>query len=94
MVSKVIIFSDEHFETNKRAPLSSLMVVTLLAACAKQKRHIPFGPGDTKGSFIPLITRGLIIRKAVTTNDHTELLWQVTPEAITLLKDMGIDVPN
>ena len=92
MISKVITFSDKHFETNKRAPLSSLMIFTLLAACAKQKKHIPFGPGDTKGSFIPLITRGLIIRKEVTTNHHTELLWQVTPEAITLLRDMGIDV--
>ena len=90
-MSKVISFSDDDFELHKKTRLSGLMVETLLAACQKQHKGIPFGPADTKGSFISLIGRGLIIRKQITKNDRSELMWQVTPEAVALLKSMGID---
>ena len=90
-MSKVISFSSDEFEQHKQTRLSDLMVETLLAACLKQHKGIPFGPADTKGSFISLIERGLIIRTQITKNDRSELLWQVTPEAVALLKSMGID---
>ena len=45
-----------------------------------------------KGPFARLIARGLIIRKEVTINEQTEPLWQVTTEAIAMLKAMGIEV--
>ena len=69
------------------------MIVALLAACEKQKKGIPFGPGDIRGSFTSLITRGLIIRKEVTVHEHTESLWQVTTEAIAMLMNRGIEAP-
>jgi len=80
MATKIIQFPHGHFERKKQPPLTSLMVVTLLGACAKQTAGILFGPSDIKGSFSSLITRGLIIRK-VTKNSITESLWQVTNEA-------------
>jgi hypothetical protein len=92
MTTKIIHFPYGHFERKKQLPLSSLMIVALLAACPKQKEGIHFGPGDIKGSFTSLITRGLIIRKEVTTNYITESLWQVTTEAIAILNIMGIKV--
>jgi hypothetical protein len=89
MITKIIHFPHGHFERKKQPPLTSLMVVTLLAACAKQTAGIHFGPGDIKGSFTSLITRGLIIRKEVTKNYITESLWQVTGEAIAILNGTG-----
>ena len=90
-MTKVISFSDDKFEQHKQTRLSVLMVETLLAACKKQHRGIPFGPADTKGSFISLIARGLIIRKEITKNKNSELVWQVSAEAIEILKSMGIE---
>jgi hypothetical protein len=95
MTTKIISFSRGHFERKKKQPpLTSLMIVTLLAACAKQTGNIPFGPGDIKGSFTSLVTRGLIIRKEVTVNYITESLWQVTTEAIAILNIMGLKVSS
>ena len=92
MRSIIIPFPDEHFERKKQAPLSLLMIDTLVAACAKQKEKIIFGPSDIKGSFLALVTRGYIIRVNVMINHHTETLWQVTQEAVELLKGLGITV--
>ena len=69
------------------------MIVALIDASVKQKQGIPFGPADIKGgSFAPLINRGLIVRKEVTTKYDTQSLWQVTPEAIKILKTIGVDL--
>lgn len=92
MTTKIIHFPRGHFERRKQPPLTSSMIVTLLAGCAKQTEVIHFGLGDIKGSFTSLITRGLIIRKEVTTNYITESSWQVTTEAIALLNIMGLKV--
>jgi len=91
-MTKVISFSEDEFPQHKQSPLSPSMVQTLLAACKKQHKDIPYGPADIKGSFIALVTRGLIIRKQITKNDRSELSWQVTSEAIQLLKNMGFEI--
>ncbi len=88
MLTKIISFSSG----KKQLPLSSSMVVTLIEACAKQNAGIPFGPGDIKGSFASLITRGLIIKKLATIKNNNESTWQVTAEAIEMLTSMGIEV--
>jgi hypothetical protein len=91
-MSKVISLSEAHFERTKQRPLTSLMVTSLLAACAKQREGIEYGPKDIKGSFTALITRGLIIRKQGIVNMQISSIWQVTTEAIDQLKGMGIKV--
>jgi hypothetical protein len=92
MPSKVIHFPKGYFTINKQQNLTPLMIDTLLAACEKQNENIPFGPADIKGSFSALVNRGLIIRKKVSLH-HTELVWQVTREALSMLKMLGIIVP-
>lgn len=92
MKSKLISFPYGHFEREKKPPLTSLMINTLLDACEKQKKGIHFGPTDIKGSLGVLISRGLIVRKEVTINKHTKSLWQVSTEAIEMLKGNGISV--
>ena len=39
-----------------------------------------------------LINRGLIVRRYADTNEDTEQLWQVTAEAISMLRVKGINV--
>ncbi len=68
------------------------MVVALIEACEKQTAGIPYGPGDIKGSCTSLISRGLVVQKAAAFESDTESSWQVTAEAIEILKSMGIDV--
>lgn len=81
------------FSYGKKDPsLSSLMIAALVEATISQSRKIPFGPQDIKGSFTSLIQRGLVVRKQVTLDDKTEVLWQVTPEAIAILYNMGVDL--
>ena len=92
MKSKLISFPNGHFVRKKTHPLTSLMLNTLLDACEKQKEGIHFGPIDIKGSLAVLIGRGLIVRKEVAVNKHTESLWQVSAEAIEMLKVSGINV--
>lgn len=86
MKSKLVSFPAGHFATKKRSPLTPLMVVALIEAYAKQRKNIPFGPKDVNGSFMPLITRGLIIKRDTAIHEETKSSWQVTPEAIDLLK--------
>ncbi len=88
MLSKII-----YLPQPGKHSLSRLMIVSLVDASVKQKQGIPFGPADIKGgSFAPLINRGLIVRKEVTTKYDTQSLWQVTPEAIKILKAIGVDL--
>ena len=92
MKSKIIYLHDRFFKRKKQAALTSLMIETLLAAYAKQKEKMPFGPGDIKRSCTVLINRGLIIRKEVWIHANKKMLWQVTNEAIIMLQTMGFDV--
>ena len=87
-MTKIISFSSG----KKQLPLSPLMVVALIEACSKQNAGIPFGPGDIKGSFAYLISRGLIIKKLATIKCRNESTWQVTAEAIAMLNVLGIEV--
>ena len=91
MKSKIIDFPNAYFKRKRDLALTPLMIDTLLAACAKQKEKIPFGPCDIKRSFTALVNRGLIIRENVYINEDTESLWQVSNEAIQILKTMGIE---
>ena len=68
MTTRIFHFPYRDFERKKQPPLSSQIVVTLLAACAKQAPGIHFIPGDVKGSFALLITRGLVIPKYTPTD--------------------------
>jgi hypothetical protein len=91
-MAKIIFFNTGHLQKENRNRLTPRMITTLLAACKKQNKGIPFGPNDVKGSFITLIARGLIINKGLTTNYPNDSSWQVTPEAMAILKLMGIEV--
>ena len=88
MKSKVIHLPYGYFIRNKQLNLTPLMIDTLLAACEKQKKKIPFGPADIKRSFVALVSRGLITREEV----DKESQWQVTKLAISMLKNLGIIV--
>jgi hypothetical protein len=89
MLAKVIPFPGSYFNRKKYPPLTSRMIVSLLEAVKKQKNKTPFGPDTIKGSLTTLITRGLIVRKKITLMGHMESQWQVTEEAIGLLKNLG-----
>jgi hypothetical protein len=52
--TKVIPFSGRHFKSDKYPPLTSKMIVALLAAIEKQKKEIPFGPNNIKGGLLPI----------------------------------------
>jgi hypothetical protein len=76
---------------NRKPLLSRNMVVALVEACIKQNDGIPFGPADIKGSS-SLISRGLVVWKPVNLQNVPEGLWQVTPEAVDILRKMGVDI--
>ena len=81
------------YVSTKGAPLTLRMIATLVQACNKQKAKIAFGPSDLKGACIALINRGLIVRKNVAVIDgYNNDQWQVSDEAISLLKSIGIEV--
>ncbi|MDQ6903245.1 MAG: hypothetical protein M3139_09565 [Bacteroidota bacterium] len=90
-MSKIIFFSPWHFQKHNPQKLNARMKLTLLAAWKKQNEGLPFGPSDIKGAFMALIKRGLIIRTDVIINNTTESSWQITKEAISLLKSMQAD---
>ena len=92
MTTKIIEFPHEFLKRKKQPSLTPSMIDTLLAACQKQKEKIAYGPADIKRSFMALINRGLIVRRPADTNEDTEQLWQVTAEAISMLRVKGIDV--
>lgn len=76
----------------KIPPLSPKMIIALLAALEKQNKRIPFGPTSIKGSLTSLIERGLIVHKKIICRGHVEYRWQVTQEAISKLKELGIKI--
>lgn len=89
--SKIISIDVDHFTgIKKQRPLTPLMIAALLSACAKQKEGLGFGPSDIKGSLVSLINRGLITRKKVPLHDEN-VSWEVTPEAVAMLKAIGIE---
>jgi len=91
MNSKIVSFT----ETEKPHNLSRLMIVTLTEAFVKQQHGIPFGPVDMQGrSFISLIKRGLIVRKEVTMENKKQSVWQLTPQAIDILRKLGVYAEN
>ena len=92
MDTKIIPYYARLFKQKKSAPLTLKMVTTLLAAYKKQKAAIPFGHSDIRGSFIALIKRDLIVRKKTFIDGSFQDNWQVTNEAINLLKNSGIAV--
>ena len=90
MLTKIIPFGRGYFRGKKSPPLTSKMIVSLLNALEKQKKEIPFGSVNVRGSFTSLITRGLIVGKELTINGHKDFHWQVTEEAIVMLENLGI----
>ena len=92
MKSKIIHLPYGYFIRNKQLNLTPLMIDTLLAACEKQKEKIPFGPTDIKRSFMALVNRGLITREEVNIQENKELQWQVSKQAISMLKTLGVVV--
>ncbi len=75
--------------------LSRLMIVSLIEACVRQKRGIPFGPADIKGgSFGSLIARGFVSFEEVNQKNHTQWLWQVSPQGFGILRQLGVDLDN
>ena len=76
----------------RKPSLSRPMIVALVEACTKQQHGIPFGPADIGGSFSWLISRGLVVWKEVNIKNHKKHLWQVTEEAVEMLRKMGVDV--
>jgi predicted transcriptional regulator len=87
--TKTIDFS-ENLEKDTYPQLTPKMIEALLEAIEKQKKKIPFGPANIKGSLSVLIAKGLIIKEKITVNGRNEYQWQVTPEAITTLGRLGI----
>lgn len=76
----------------KKPSLSKPMIVALVEACTRQQHGIPFGPADIGGSFSSLISRGLVVWKEVNMQSNKQCLWQVTSEAVEMLRRMGVDV--
>ena len=85
MASKVI-----RLPLIKKSSLSRQMIVALVEAGAKQMHGVPFGPADIKGSFSFLIERGLVVLEQVNHQNEQQYIWRVTPEAITILTQLGI----
>jgi hypothetical protein len=93
MKSKIISLPGRHFERRTQKPLTRLMIVALIEACEKQSKGLLFGPNSIHGSFTALIKRGLMVTKQVTLDNQKEATWQVTAEAIQMLRALGINLP-
>jgi hypothetical protein len=92
--TKIIPIRDEFFPENKKQrPLSRPMIMALVAAYTKQKNGISFGPSDVRRSFIPLVKRGLIVRSDKHFIDK-KISWKITAQAITMLKNIGIETSH
>jgi hypothetical protein len=93
MSSKIISLPHVHFlKPKKQPPLSKKMIEALQRACSKQHAGIPFGQAEIDGSFLPLINRGLL--KVTPKNKSTvnKPVWQVSEEAIDMLRSLGIKI--
>lgn len=91
-MTKVISINTLAVIKKKDIPLSNIMIKTLVSACNKQSKKEAFGPKDIKGSFIPLINRGLINTEQKTVNGETIITWYVTKSAVETLKNLGINI--
>ena len=91
-MTKVISINTLAVIKKKNVPLSNIMIKTLVSACNKQSKKEAFGPKDIKGSFIPLINRGLINTEQKIVNGKTIITWHVTKSAVETLKDLGITI--
>lgn len=91
-MTHIIFFPKGHFKKEKQRPLTALMIETLLIACRKQHKGIPFGPQDIKGSIIALINRGLVTNHTINIKGKLKETWYVTSQAINMLSAVGIKV--
>jgi len=91
-MTKVISIDALAVMKKKNSPLSNIMVKTLVSACDKQSKKEAFGPKDIKGSFLPLINRGLLNTEEKTVNGKTVITWHVTTSAVEILRNLGIDI--
>jgi hypothetical protein len=89
--SKNIYIRKNDFKKNE-PHLTTQMIDTLLEAIEKQKKGIPFGPENIKGSMVALISRGLVTRQNLSKDGQPESQWYISHEAFSLLKILGIDV--
>lgn len=72
------------------SPLTTLMIKTLKAACAKQKNNEPFGQEDLDGSFMALLKREFIDCNTSKLPGVEKVIWFVTPAGIKALEKAGI----
>jgi len=91
-MTKVISINSLVGIKKKNLPLSNIMIKTLIAACGKQSKKEAFGPKDIKGSFIPLVNRGLINTAEKIIDGKTVITWYVTKSAIEILRNSGVNV--
>lgn len=82
------IISLKKYVEKKFLSLSSPMIKTLSEAYDKQMKYEAFGQADLKGSFIVLFKRGYIDCREITVKDREEILWYVTKDGITALKQL------
>lgn len=93
MSSKIISLPNAHFlQTKKQPPLSKKMIEALQRACSKQHAGIPFGQAEIDGSFLPLITRGLLKISPKNKSTDVQPVWQVSEKAIDMLHSLGIKI--
>jgi hypothetical protein len=90
-MAKIIPFGKPLGKINQ-APMSQPMLASLMLAYARQKKNIPINEDSINGSFSALIARGFVSLEQVTTMGYTESVWQVSNEAIDLLKDYGYNI--
>lgn len=91
-MTHLLFFPKGHFKQDRQRPLTPLMIKTLVLACDKQHRGIPFGPQDIKGSIMTLINRGLVTNHQVIKKGKIHETWLVTQLAIDMLSAAGIKV--
>lgn len=91
-MTKVISINSLSVIAQKKVSLSNIMIKTLVSACGKQSKKEAFGPKDIKGSFIPLLNRGLINTEEKIVNGKAVITWHVTNSAVELLKNLGINI--
>jgi hypothetical protein len=74
---------------SKTAPLSSLMIAALKAACIMQSNNEPFGQIDIHGSFAALLRREFIDAKTIYFNGEKMVSWYVTQSGKYTLRKLG-----
>lgn len=90
---KVIPLGEGYFNKPVKRPLTKLMIATLVDACKKQRKGIPFGQADIDGPFSSLVARNLIKYRNNSVVNGTQPTWFVTDEAFAILHSLGIKIP-